>query len=115
MSFWTPDAKEDAFMASRKEAERLTQPGGKVAGRACKTCGDTIRTLIVDECWACEKPSVEREAVGRCKTCGDAVDEIERLRAWYDASQDAMGEVLTELRKQTEMLERIRREQVRGE
>lgn len=42
-------------------------------------------------------------------------EEIERLRGWYDASQDAMGEVLTELRKQTEMLERIRREQVRGE
>lgn len=42
-------------------------------------------------------------------------DEIIRIRGWHDASQDALGEVLTELRKQTEMLERIRREQVRGE
>lgn len=38
----------------------------------------------------------------------DAVDEIERLRAWYDASQDALGEILTELRKLTEEVTKMR-------
>ena len=144
MSFWTPDAKEDAFMASRKEAERR----GKVAGSACTTCGGDSQLLTALECADCEGTGFEREKPmdvlhllkGKQAPDGGAVmvshallkaavetierlregatcymDEIERLRAWYDASQDAMGEVLTELRKQTEMLERIRREQVRGE
>lgn len=82
--------------------------------RACTTCGGDFQLLPDQECEACESTGFERPEKG-CKNCERLADEVERLRAWYDASQDAMGEVLTELRKQTEMLERIRREQVRGE